>query len=176
MSLYSLFVLLCVIAAYSSYFNLRFLGLPKAIGLTAFISLSLLVLIKLEPNLFSLVYDMLDSVNFETLVLKILLGYLLFASAMHLDFSKIRGFSLDIGILSSLGVVISTFIIGTLSWLLAPVITGVNLSYIHCLMVGAILSPTDPVTVFAVFKTTKMFQRRLKLSFRERLYSMTYFR
>lgn len=162
MSLYSLFVLLCVIAAYSSYFNLRFLGLPKAIGLTAFISLSLLVLIKLEPNLFSPVYDMLDSVNFETLVLKILLGYLLFASAMHLDFSKIRGFSLDIGILSSLGVVISTFIIGTLSWLLAPVITGANLSYIHCLMVGAILSPTDHVTVFAVFKTTKNVPEKVK--------------
>ncbi|MEY8715757.1 cation:proton antiporter [Francisella philomiragia] len=165
MSLYSLFVLLCVIAAYSSYFNLRFLGLPKAIGLTAlsaFISLSLLVLIKLEPNFFSPVYDMLDSLNFETLVLKVLLGYLLFASAMHLDFSKIRGFSLDIGILSSLGVVISTFIIGTLIWLLAPVIIGVNLSYIHCLMVGAILSPTDPVTVFAVFKTTKNVPEKVK--------------
>ncbi|AJI52360.1 cation:proton antiporter [Francisella philomiragia] len=165
MSLYSLFVLLCVIAAYSSYFNLRFLGLPKAIGLTAlsaFISLSLLVLIKLEPNLFSPVYDMLDSVNFETLVLKVLLGYLLFASAMHLDFSKIREFSLAIVVLSSLGVVISAFIIGTLCWLMAPLVIGVDINYVHCLMVGAVLSPTDPVTVFAVFKSTKAVPEKVK--------------
>ncbi|QWU99401.1 cation:proton antiporter [Francisella salimarina] len=165
MSLYSFFVLLCVIAAYSSYFNLRFLGLPKAIGLTAlsaFISLSLLVLIKLEPNLFSPVYDMLDSVNFKTLVLKVLLGYLLFASAMHLDFSKIRKFSLPIAVLSSLGVVVTAFIMGTLCWLMAPLVIGVNISYVHCLMVGAVLSPTDPVTVFAVFKSTKAVPEKVK--------------
>ncbi|MEY8715350.1 cation:proton antiporter, partial [Francisella philomiragia] len=158
-------VLLCVIAAYSSYFNLRFLGLPKAIGLTALsalISLSLLVLIKLEPNLFSLVYDMLDSVNFKTLVLKVLLGYLLFASAMHLDFSKIRKFSLPIAVLSSFGVVVTAFIMGTLCWLMAPLVIGVNISYVHCLMVGAVLSPTDPVTVFAVFKSTKAVPEKVK--------------
>ncbi|WP_150465560.1 cation:proton antiporter [Francisella sp. SYW-2] len=165
MSLYSLFVLLCVIAAYSSYFNLRFLGLPKAIGLTAlsaFISLSLLVLIKLEPNFFSPVYDMLDSVNFKTLVLKVLLGYLLFASAMHLDFSKIRKFSLPIAVLSSLGVVVTAFIMGTLCWFMSPLVVGVNISYVHCLMVGAVLSPTDPVTVFAVFKSTKAVPEKVK--------------
>ncbi|QEO57971.1 cation:proton antiporter [Francisella marina] len=165
MSLYSLFVLLCVIAAYSSYFNLRFLGLPKSIGLTAlsaFISLSLLVLIKLEPNFFSPVYDMLDSVNFKTLVLKVLLGYLLFASAMHLDFSKIRKFSLPIAVLSSLGVVVTAFIMGTLCWFMAPLVVGVNISYVHCLMVGAVLSPTDPVTVFAVFKSTKAVPEKVK--------------
>ncbi|AEB27055.1 Na+/H+ antiporter NhaP [Francisella cf. novicida Fx1] len=165
MSEYSLFVMLCVIAAISSYFNLRFLKLPKAIGLTvvsALISLMLVVLIKLEPKLFYPAYHMLNSIDFKILVLKVLLGYLLFAAAMHLNFLEIKNFLASIFVLSSLGVVVSTFIIGTLCWLAAPIVIKHDVSYIYCLIVGAIFSPTDPVTVFAVFKTSKSVPMRVK--------------
>lgn len=163
--MYSLFVLICVIAAFSSYFNDRYLRLPKAIGLTAisaFISLLVLFLVKLEPKFFSPVYDMLDDIGFKTLILKVLLGYLLFASAMHLNFSTIRKFFAGIAILSSFGVIVSTFIIASLCWILAPIFIGIEISYIHCLVAGAILSPTDPVTVFAVFKTNKNVPEKVK--------------
>ncbi|EDX19417.1 transporter, monovalent cation:proton antiporter-2 (CPA2) family [Francisella tularensis subsp. novicida FTE] len=157
--------MLCVIAAISSYFNLRFLKLPKAIGLTvvsALISLMLVVLIKLEPKLFYPAYHMLNSIDFKILVLKVLLGYLLFAAAMHLNFLEIKNFLASIFVLSSLGVVVSTFIIGTLCWLAAPIVIKHDVSYIYCLIVGAIFSPTDPVTVFAVFKTSKSVPMRVK--------------
>lgn len=163
--MYSLFVLICVIAAFSSYVNVRYFKLPKAIGLTvisALISLLVLILVKFEPKLFSPVYDMLDDIGFKKLVLKIFLGYLLFASAMHLNFSTIKKFFVGIAILSSVGVILSTFIIGSLCYLIAPLVTGVTIGCIHCLIVGAILSPTDPVAVFAVFKTTKHVPEKIK--------------
>ncbi|MBK2356349.1 cation:proton antiporter [Francisella hispaniensis] len=165
MSEYSLFVMLCVIAAISSYFNLRFLKLPKAIGLTvvsALISLMLVVLIKLEPKLFYPAYNLLNSIDFKILVLKVLLGYLLFAAAMHLNFLEIKKFLASIIVLSSLGVIISTFIIGTLCWLIAPLVIKHDVNYIYCLIVGAIFSPTDPVTVFAVFKISKNVPKKVK--------------
>lgn len=165
MTHYSLFVLLCVIAALASYFNYKYLKMPKAIGLTALsalISLSFVILLKINQDLFAPIYDLLNTVDFKVIVLKILLGYLLFAAAMHLNFAEVKKSLSHILVLSSLGVVVSSFIIGTLCWYTAPFVINENISYVHCLMVGAIFSPTDPVTVFAVFKTSKNIPTKIK--------------
>ncbi|AXA34363.1 cation:proton antiporter [Francisella adeliensis] len=165
MSHHSLFVLLCIITALASYINLKYLKLPKPVGLiviSAGFSLILLVLINFKPHLFDPVYNQLDSVNFKAVVLHGMLGYLLFASAMHLNLLNLKKHFLGVLTLSSIGVVISTFIIGTLGWLIIPMILGKQLPYVVYLLVGAIVSPTDPVTVFAVFKKNKNVPTRVK--------------
>ena len=90
----------------------------------------LLLLISFKPHLFDPVYNLLDSVNFKVVVLHGMLGYLLFASAMHLNLLNLKKHFLGVLTLSSLGVIISTFIIGTLGWLIIPLILGKQFPYV----------------------------------------------
>ncbi len=127
MNQYYIFVILCVIAGFSSYINYRYLRLPKAIGLTvlsALIALLIALLLKIDHKSLFPIYTLLYNVNFKEVVLEVLIGYLVFASAMHLNFIEIKRNSYGIFVLSSLGVVISTFTIGTLCWVACTIYTG----------------------------------------------------
>lgn len=162
---YSLFVLLSVITAFASFINFRVLKLPKSIGLTlisAVMSLIIFASIRYYPETFSPIYKLLDSVNFKEVVLKGMLGYLLFASAMHLSLVDLKTHYKGIAALASIGVIISTFIIGTAGWLLTPIILNSEAPYSVCLLIGAIISPTDPIAVFAVFKKNKNIPTKTK--------------
>jgi CPA1 family monovalent cation:H+ antiporter len=57
-----------------------------------------------------------------------------------------------IAILASVGVVLSTFIVGTIVYFLLSAF-GIQFSYIYCLLFGALVSPTDPVAVLGILKT-----------------------
>lgn len=162
---YTFFVLLSVITAISSYLNFRYLKLPKSIGLivvSALVSLLLFTSMNIEPQLFTPIYKMLNSLDFKEVVLKGMLGYLLFASAMHLSFVDLKKYLSNIITFASVGVLISTFVIGTICWLIAPIILNDYIPYSVCLLVGAIISPTDPVTVFAILKKNQNIPEKVK--------------
>ena len=58
-------------------------------------------------------------------------------------------------ILSTLGVVLSTFVFGILfNWFTILIKVEIPLSY--CLLFGALISPTDPVAVSAILRTSKI--------------------
>ena len=57
-----------------------------------------------------------------------------------------------IGSLATLGVLISTFLIGTMTWLVLGWL-GVPMAFIYCLLFGALISPTDPIAVLGILKT-----------------------
>jgi CPA1 family monovalent cation:H+ antiporter len=57
-----------------------------------------------------------------------------------------------IGWLATLGVLGSTLIVGFLMWLLVTWI-GYNISFLSCLLFGALISPTDPIAVLGLLKT-----------------------
>ena len=63
-------------------------------------------------------------------------------------------------LLASFGVVFSTFAIGTtLNWLLSLPFLGLGelgLTYIDCLLFGALIAPTDPIAVLAMVKKMKL--------------------
>jgi CPA1 family monovalent cation:H+ antiporter len=50
------------------------------------------------------------------------------------------------------GVLISTLLVGSLIWLALGAI-GLGLSFIYCLIFGALISPTDPIAVLGLLKT-----------------------
>ncbi|MGX9894093.1 hypothetical protein [Francisella orientalis] len=100
MNQYYIFVILCVIAGFSSYVNYRYLRLPKAIGLTV-LSALIALLLKIDHKSLFPIYSLLYNVNFKEVVLEVLLGYLVFASAMHLNFIEIKRNSYGIFVLSS---------------------------------------------------------------------------
>lgn len=84
-----------------------------------------------------------------------MLGFLLFAGALHVDLGKLRDAKWAIGSMATFGVVLSTFIVGTGFWGLANLL-GIELPFIWALVFGSLISPTDPVAVLSILKTVKM--------------------
>jgi CPA1 family monovalent cation:H+ antiporter len=84
-----------------------------------------------------------------------MLSFLLFAGAMHVDFSVFRSRLLSIGLMATLGILISTFLIGWAMWSLLNFF-GIDIPFIWALVFGALISPTDPVAVLGLFKTVKV--------------------
>jgi CPA1 family monovalent cation:H+ antiporter len=106
----------------------------------------------LVPSLKENVAHLLNGINFSELLLEIMLSFMLFAGAIHIKFKDLKAEKLSIMLFSTLSVVISTFIVGYISfWLLGLFNLEVNL--IQCLLFGALISPTDPIAVLSILKT-----------------------
>jgi len=87
--------------------------------------------------------------------MKGMLGFLLFAGALHVDFAKMRDAKWAIGTMATFGVILSTFIVGTGFFFIAKML-GINLPFIWALVFGSLISPTDPVAVLSILKSVKM--------------------
>lgn len=90
------------------------------------------------------------------LVLVTLLPALLFEVSWNLRFEELKASWKPIGVLATLGVVISMLVVALIMHLLS------NLSIVACLMFGALISATDPISVLALFKKLGM-DRRLTI-------------
>jgi len=148
---------LMFVTAGFSYLNHRFLKFPTSIGLMAIALVFSMILIALGelkwiPGLEDTARSLLESIDFDRLVLHGILGALLFAGSLHInleDLTKQKGI---IFLLASVGIVMSTAIVGgvmfyVLNWL------GIGIPFIYCLLFGALISPTDPIAVLSILKT-----------------------
>lgn len=154
MTLFQTSALLISLAALAAFINIRWVKLPQTIGLMAIAlvaSMILLLLGELGIVPVRLVATFISRVDFGEILLHGLLSFLLFAGALHVDFNELRRERLPIAVLSTLGVVIATFVTGTLFWWGAGVI-GLEISYITALLFGALISPTDPIAVLGIIK------------------------
>jgi CPA1 family monovalent cation:H+ antiporter len=158
MDLLTIITILIIISAVFSYLNERILKLPGAIGLvTISIVVSILILIigKTENELTNSVESFANSIDFSKVLLNIMLGFLMFAGAFHFDYQKLKEQRLPVFLLSTLGVIISTGVFGGLLYLVS-LLLHIHLPIIYCLLFGAIISPTDPIAVAAILKTSKI--------------------
>lgn len=149
--------LLVSLAAIFSYINYRYVRLPTTIGLM-FIALvvSLGVIILAQAGLDTpetWAHQVLGSIDFNVTLLHGMLSFLLFAGALHVNLEDLAKQKWPIAILASIGVLTSTFIIGTLSWWLLGLL-GLHIDFIYCLIFGSLISPTDPIAVLGILKTT----------------------
>jgi CPA1 family monovalent cation:H+ antiporter len=154
MNLFHILALLLTIAALFSYLNHRFLKLPTTIGIMLIALLFSLALLLLEPlveGIADKVELMLKSVDFDAAVLHGMLGFLLFAGALHVNLADLAEQRGMIGFLATFGVIGTTAIIGVLSWW-AFGLTGLEVPFIDCLLFGALISPTDPIAVLGILK------------------------
>jgi CPA1 family monovalent cation:H+ antiporter len=87
--------------------------------------------------------------------MKGMLAFLLFAGALHVDMKFLASEKWAIGSMATIGVLMSTFIVGTGFYYLAQLF-GAEIPYIWALVFGALISPTDPVAVLSVLKTVSM--------------------
>ncbi|MHC4606798.1 MAG: cation:proton antiporter [Planctomycetota bacterium] len=82
------------------------------------------------------------------IVLYIVLPGILFQAGMHLDFEELHKNLKPIALLAIPGVLVSTVVTAGVFHL----ITGGALPFKYCLLFGALVSPTDPISVLAVLK------------------------
>ena len=155
MDIIHVFAILITITALFSYINLRYVGLPVSIGVMVIaLGLSLLVnvLSWVGFHLEDPVRNFLQQIDFDKTLLQGMLSFLLFAGALHININDLAEKKWSIGALATIGTLLSTFLVGTLTWGVLSWF-GVTLSYIYCLLFGALISPTDPIAVLGILKT-----------------------
>ncbi len=148
--------ILIVLAAVLGYVNHRFLKLPSSIGLTVMGAVASLIVIGIDrlfptSELTPLVVAFLNGIDFQTTLLDGMLSFLLFAGALHVDWAEMRRGRWAIILLSTIGVAVSTVLVGFGTFFLAKAL-GVSAPLPWCFVFGALISPTDPVAVMSVLK------------------------
>lgn len=158
MDTFTTITILVTISALISYINQRFVKLPGTIGIMVIaISLSILILItgKTFPAAHDFISSLTSNIDFTKTLLDIMLAFLLFASALHFDFEKLKAQKLPVLILSTVGVIGCTTIFGFLFYW-AALFLGIDIPLLYCFLFGALISPTDPVAVLSVLKKSKI--------------------
>jgi CPA1 family monovalent cation:H+ antiporter len=158
MDLYYAFSILIVLSALFSYANSRYLKLPPAIGimlLAIVTSVALLLLSKVFPGFAESFSILVASVDFPAVLMGAMLNFLLFAGAIQISIHELQKHRLPILILSTLGVIVSTFLVGGLMFLLLQQL-GLQVPFVQCLVFGALISPTDPLAVIAILKKVRI--------------------
>jgi len=151
---WDLLAVLLTLTALFSYLNDRWLKQPTATGImlvSLLFSLTLLGFHQWGVNLSKPAGALLAQVDFEKTILHGMLGYLLFAGALQIDVSKLRQSAWVVTALATVGTLISTFLIGAIAYYVLQWV-GLPLPAMACFLLGALISPTDPVAVLAILK------------------------
>ena len=154
MNYFLITTILVFLSAAFGFINVRFLKLPNTIGLmviTIFFTLGVFVLGYFDDTLLNAEKYIITQIDFKTLLLDIMLSFLLFAGALHTNFQQLHVQRWPILAFSTLGVLVSTFLVGTSFYYLLMAF-GMDVDYVYCLLFGALISPTDPIAVLGILK------------------------
>jgi len=158
MSVLDLIALLVTLAAVFTFINIHYLKLSATIGLmllALIMSITILGVGTFVPEVKNLARNILEGIDFKEVLLNIMLSFLLFAGALHVDIQKLKEEGLPVGILAFGATLLSTFLVGAITFYLFPLL-GFEIDFIYCLLFGALISPTDPIAVLAILKTTNI--------------------
>lgn len=154
MSLFEIIAVIVTLAGVFGWLNYRFLRLPPTIGLMIIALLFSLALVGLGRTGIGWVDPFtafVREVDFDAALLHGMLGALLFAGALHIDIDDLAEQRWVIGILATVGVLMSTALVGVGSWYLFGWL-GISVPLTWCLLFGALISPTDPIAVGAILR------------------------
>jgi len=138
MSYFLIATILVFLSAAFGFINVRLLKLPNTIGLmviTIVFTLGVFVLSYFDDTLLNAEKYIITQIDFKTLLLDIMLSFLLFAGALHTNFQQLHVQRWPIFVFSTLGVLVSTFLVGTSIFYLLMVF-GMDVSYVYCLLFG----------------------------------------
>ena len=159
MNAFDIAAILTGVAAASGYINHRVLRLPATTGTLAIALASSLALLAADHvfpqlKLATAAAAFLNEIDFNETLMHGMLSFLLFAGALHVDLQGLLANKWTIGILATIGVLLSTAIVGLLMWWLFQLI-GLSVPFLVCLTFGALISPTDPIAVMGLLKELK---------------------
>jgi Na+:H+ antiporter len=156
LSFFDVIAILLVLTAAFAWINHRLIRLPHTIGLLVMGLGASLVLIGVElafPDV--LLYEdlagIIRQIDFQKVVLNGMLAFLLFAGAMHVNLATLRDRAWTVGSMATVGIIISTAIVGIGFWLAADAL-GIPVPFAWALVFGALISPTDPLAILSTLK------------------------
>lgn len=152
MPVYQVITLLISCTALLAYINTRWIRLPNTIGLMLLSIILSLVLGGMHhffPQSINPIVETIQQMDFSKIVFNILLSFLLFAGSLHTDFTLLKSQKISVILFAVLGVIFSTFILGSIFYFLVQCF-GITIPYIYCLLFGSFISPTDPIAVLGI--------------------------
>lgn len=159
MELYSIISIVISLAALFAYSVAKFTSLPTTIGIMILTMVFSLLLV-LASHVFDIsalhkTMEAVSALNFRDLLLNRMLGFLLFAGAIHVNSNELKKQRLPIIALASVGTVLSTLLVGFFTYYLF-VLFNHPVAFIYCLLFGSLISPTDPIAVLGILKQAKI--------------------
>ncbi|MBS1098584.1 sodium:proton antiporter [Gluconobacter sphaericus] len=151
-----LFALLLAVATLLGIINYRTLKLPLTIGIlliSMLISLVVMILNPLFPayDLQQVPQSLLGTINLPHTLLDGALSFLLFAGAMQVDLGQLLSRGKSVAALAILGTSLAVGLLAVPVWLIFPVF-GLAVPFSWCVLLGAMLAPTDPVSVVGMLR------------------------
>jgi len=147
--------ILISVSALFAYINHRFIGLPTTIGVMIIAMLVSVLTYCLSlmglGDFHTQATELLAGIDFNKTLLHGMLSFLLFAGALHVNLNDLRKQKWVIFSLATVGICLSTFLVGTATYYLLPLF-NCHLPYLYCLLFGALISPTDPIAVMSTVK------------------------
>lgn len=146
--------ILVFISAIFGYINVKFLKLPNTIGLmliTIVFTLAVFGISYFDDTLLDAERYIITQIDFKYVLLDVMLSFLLFAGALHTNFEQLKIQRWPILAFSTLGVLVSTFLVGTIMFYILQAF-GLQVDFIYCLLFGSLISPTDPIAVLGILK------------------------
>jgi CPA1 family monovalent cation:H+ antiporter len=148
------FVIVLSFAVLFSFVNTKYLKLNPTIGmmiLALVMSMFILLVKEFAPSLYEYIPTFERDIHFREFLLEIILSFLLFAGAMHINIQELQRQRKAVFVFAIFGTLISTFLVGTLTYYAAHLLS-INIPYIYSLLFGALISPTDPIAVLSILK------------------------
>jgi len=152
--MFAIFSLIVAVSALLSFINHKTLKLPPTIGvmvLSIVVSGLLGGLQLININWFHQVCSVVVEIDFRSILFDFLLGFLLFAGAIHVNLNNLLEEKAPVIIFSTVGILVSTFLVGTLLYYAAGLL-DIGLNFKQSLVFGALISPTDPVAVLGLLQ------------------------
>tara|TARA_R110000744_G_scaffold5467_7_gene19446 strand:+ start:2504 stop:3748 length:1245 start_codon:yes stop_codon:yes gene_type:complete len=154
MDYFTIASVLIFLSAVFGYINVRFLKLPNSIGLmliTIVFTLVVFAISGFNDTLLNAEKYIITQIDFRTVLMDVMLSFLLFAGALHTNFEQLKVQRWPVFAFATLGVLVSTFLVGTAMYYILQVV-GLPIDYVYCLLFGALISPTDPIAVLGILK------------------------
>jgi CPA1 family monovalent cation:H+ antiporter len=151
---YNVFTILIVLTAVFSYISYRFTKLPAVIVImiiSLLTSLAMVIIGSYYPSFLKDSSEIVKSLDFENVLMRSMLGFLLFAGALHVDINKLKKELTPIVSFATIGVIISTASIGAMMYFIFQLFS-ISIPFIYCLLFGALISPTDPIAALGILR------------------------
>lgn len=144
------------LAAILGVINHHIFRLPFTIGMTfsaMLASFCVLAIDRVLPGLglAQAVRGAVGGIDFTYALLNGMLGFLLFAGALHTDLERLRRYATPVIALAVIGTLIATVVVGGGSFLMFEGF-GLHVPMIYCMIFGALIAPTDPVAVLGIMR------------------------
>jgi len=161
--------LLLTLSALCGWINGLTFRMPRTIGLLLlglFVAIALILAEIFFPQQtpYDEVARSLGELDFTGLVIDGMLAFILFAGALHTDFRALHSLRGPVAYLALVGPLLSTLIVGLSFWWLCQYMSlPVTLPW--ALVFGALICPTDPISILAILKSAglpKRLQMELK--------------